>query len=180
MNYIFTCRYIQTEIKIPFSEDLGPSELPFPQGWEKFWAGIHQGVNLLLCETASTEAVIGEKKQVEKSLILSSANFFRKLEWEIKHEQQCGLWILSRAIGIQYSDNHPTLIEVNPGSWPRKKLDSEEDWTMTNEGEGERVANILGLSSLEYPSCAFPPLSSQPFSQNSKQTQMKSSNHPHF
>lgn len=34
----FTCRYIQTEVKIPFSETVGPSELPFPQGWERFWA----------------------------------------------------------------------------------------------------------------------------------------------
>lgn len=51
---------------------------------------------------------------------------------------------------------------------------------MTNEGEGERAANILGLSSLEYPSCAFPPLSSQPFSQNSEETQMKLSKPLHF
>jgi len=67
---------------------------------------------------------MGEKeKLVEKSLILSSASFFRKLEWEIKHEQQCRLWALSRAIGIQYSNNHPSLTEVNPGSWPSKRLD---------------------------------------------------------
>ena len=40
----------------------------------------------------STEAVMGEKeKLVEKTLILSSGSFFRKLEWKIKHEQQCRL-----------------------------------------------------------------------------------------
>jgi hypothetical protein len=59
-------------------------------------------------------------------LILSLANFFQKVEEEIKREQQCRRWALSRAIGIQYPDSHPTSTEVNPGSLPRRKLDQEE------------------------------------------------------
>lgn len=51
---------------------------------------------------------------------------------------------------------------------------------MTNEGEEEGAANILGLSSLEHPSCTFLPLHSQPCSQNSKGAKMKLSNHLHF
>ena len=51
---------------------------------------------------------------------------------------------------------------------------------MTKEGEWERVANSLGLPALWYSSCAFPPLHSQSFSQNLKETKMKLNNRVHF
>lgn len=102
---------------------------------------------------------MGEKeKLVEKTLILSSASFFRKLEWKIKHEQQCRLWALSRAIGIQYSNNHPSLTESTQEACQAKGLTKKRTEAMTKEGEGERVADSLGLLP-----CGTPPVHCLPY-----------------
>lgn len=156
IEFIFTYRSVEAKIKILSYRTQGPFEPCFLPRCEKLcrWSVWE---NLLLCWIASMAPVIGEHRKQAESLILSPANFFQRVEQEIKREQQCRLWAPSRAIGIQYLDNHPTSTEVNPGSLPKRKLTKKRAEAVMNERDAERDVHVLGLSFLECPSCALLP-----------------------
>lgn len=83
--------------------------------------------------------------------------------------------------GLQES-NTPIIIRLRQKSTQEahqgKGLRKQRTEAMTNEEE--RVADVLGLSPLEYPSCAFPPLRSRLSRKAQKATEMKLNNHLHF